>query len=114
MSKEERQQRMKQLQRTMELLVHASGCQSEKCSSSNCTKVKSLFQHAFTCQMKATGGCGLCRRLWTLLQVHAKGCFQADCPVPRCRDLKEYRRRAAEQVEERRRQAFRFYREQQG
>lgn len=111
MSKEERQARLAQLQRTMELLVHASACGAQSCTSSNCAKVKSLFQHAFSCQLKATGGCGLCRRLWTLLQVHAKGCFQANCPVPRCQDLKEYRRRAAEQVEERRRQAFVHYRQ---
>jgi E1A/CREB-binding protein len=71
MSKEERQARMLQLQRTMELLVHASACQSQACQSSNCAKVKTLFQHAFTCQQKATGGCGLCRRMWTLLQVRA-------------------------------------------
>jgi E1A/CREB-binding protein len=31
--------------------------------------------------------------------------------VPRCRDLKEYRRRAEEHVEERRRQAFAHYRQ---
>jgi E1A/CREB-binding protein len=71
MSKEERHARMLQLQRTMELLVHASACQSQACQSSNCAKVKTLFQHAFTCQQKATGGCGLCRRMWTLLQVRA-------------------------------------------
>ena len=110
MSKEERQARMKQLQRTMELLVHASGCQSDRCTSSNCANVKNLFSHAYTCPVRAAGGCNLCRKLWTLLQVHAKQCFQANCPVPRCKDLKEYRRRAAEQIEERRRQAFAHYR----
>jgi len=113
MSAEERQARMLQLQRTMELLVHASACQSPQCQSSNCAKVKTLFQHAFSCTMKATGGCGLCRRMWTLLQVHAKGCQKPNCPVPRCRDLKEYRRRAEEHVEERRRQAFAHYRQLQ-
>jgi len=29
--------------------------------------------------------------------------------VPRCRDLKEYRRRGQEQIEERRREQYRLY-----
>ena len=63
--------------------------------------------------MKAGGGCQLCRKMWTLLQVHSKGCKATNCPVPRCRDLKEYRRRATEQIEERRREQYRMYINQQ-
>ena len=35
----------------------------------------------------------LCRRMWALLQLHAKQCKEAACPVPRCRELRELRRR---------------------
>ena len=109
MTEEDRRDRAAQIQRTMELLVHATTCRVQNCGSPNCTKVKHLFRHATTCQVKAGGGCQLCRKMWTLLQVHSKGCTQTNCPVPRCRDLKEYRRRAQDQVEERRREQYRAY-----
>ena len=109
MTDSERQARQQQIERTMALLVHASSCRNAKCDNPNCAKVKQLFQHAMKCQTKAAGGCHLCRKIWTLLQVHSKGCVAHDCPVPRCADLKAYRRRAQEQVEERRRKQYRKY-----
>jgi E1A/CREB-binding protein len=60
-SQEEKQERQQQLQRTMSLLVHASGCQNAQCPSSNCNKVKALFSHAVSCTLKVTGGCMMCR-----------------------------------------------------
>mmetsp|Transcript_24255 Transcript_24255/g.82875 ORF Transcript_24255/g.82875 Transcript_24255/m.82875 type:complete len:1312 (+) Transcript_24255:116-4051(+) len=113
LSEEDRRRRQKQLQRTMALLVHASACQAQNCPSVNCKKVKALFQHGLVCTTKVAGGCQFCRRMWTLLQVHAKACTEPNCPVPRCRDLKMHRRKAEEQVEERRRQAFALYRSKQ-
>ena len=90
MTEEDRRDRAAQIQRTMELLVHATTCRVANCGSPNCTKVKHLFKHAMSCQIKAGGGCQLCRKMWTLLQVHSKGCKVTNCPVPRCRDLKEH------------------------
>ena len=110
----ERVERMQQLHRTMQLLVHASACSDRHCPSTNCMKVKALFQHGLTCPTKVAGGCMLCRRMWNLLQIHAKGCRTPNCPVPRCRDLKEYRRRAAQVQEDRRRQAWMQMHRQQG
>eukprot|EP00501_MAST-03F_sp_TOSAG23-6_P001942 GSMAST32.ASY1.ANO1.2023.1 assembled CDS len=55
----------------MKLLVHASGCRNSD----------------------STGGCNRCRRIWALLQIHARQCKTQDCPVPRCRDLKDHLRR---------------------
>jgi E1A/CREB-binding protein len=112
MSEEERKARALQVQRTMELLVHASACSAPQCSSSNCAKVKGLFVHAQACASRTgQSNCAFCRRLWTLLQVHAKSCVVQACPVPRCRELRDYRRRQLEQAEERRRQAFAHYRQ---
>jgi E1A/CREB-binding protein len=37
------------------------------------------------CQQKVTGGCHLCKKMWCLLNLHAKSCTTSDCPVPRCR-----------------------------
>ena len=109
MSNAERENRAAQIERTMELLVHACSCVNPKCDNSNCPKIKSLLKHALTCEVKAGGGCQLCRKTWTLLQIHSKSCLEDECPVPKCRELKEYRRRVAEQGEERRREQYRLY-----
>ena len=61
LSDQERRDRAQQLQRTMLLLVHASSCKDTNCSSSLCSKVKTLFHHMATCQRKIAGGCPLCR-----------------------------------------------------
>ncbi|KAK9824572.1 hypothetical protein WJX72_011411 [[Myrmecia] bisecta] len=106
MTEEERRERAQSLQRTMNLLVHASACSNPTCPSSNCSKVKALFQHAVSCTRKVTGGCPLCRRMWALLQLHAKQCQAASCPVPRCRELREMRRRQMARQEEKRRHAY--------
>jgi hypothetical protein len=42
-----------------------------------------LFQHAVACQLKVTGGCQMCKKMWALLNLHAKSCARSDCPVPR-------------------------------
>ena len=48
----------------------------------------------------------VCRRMWGLLQLHAKQCQAADCPVPRCRELREMRRRQMSRQEDARRHAY--------
>jgi E1A/CREB-binding protein len=81
----ERKERQVHAQRTMQLLVHACSCNSSACTSNSCRKVRQLFQHAVQCQQKVTGGCHYCRRMWCLLNLHAKHCTKADCNVPRCK-----------------------------
>ena len=103
---EQRAERATQLARTMALLRHASGCTDAACASSNCAKVKGLFHHAVACPHKVAGGCPLCRRMWALLQVHAKQCTELACPVPRCRELRDSRRRQAAKADEQRRAAY--------
>ncbi len=50
---------------------------------------------------------GLARsRMWALLQLHAKQCNESDCPVPRCRELRQMRRKQMQRQEEKRRVAF--------
>lgn len=53
-----------------------------------------------------TGGVCCCRRMWGLLQLHAKQCQSSDCPVPRCRELREMRRRQMSRQEDQRRHAY--------
>lgn len=85
LTEQERRERNEQLQRTMALLVHACSCGNQECPSTSCRKVKQLFQHAVNCVNKVTGGCALCKKMWCLLNLHAKSCSRPDCPVPRCK-----------------------------
>ena len=91
----------------MQLLVHASACRNPRCPSVNCSKMKHLLKHGATCVTRATGGCHICRRIWALLQIHAGQCRERQCTVPRCRDLKEHLRRMQNQMDSRRRSAYR-------
>ena len=90
----------------MQLLVHTSQCKDPNCGSQNCKRVKMLFKHGLECKVKYQGGCNLCRRMWALLQIHAKSCRVENCPVPRCLDLRAHARRQQQHVEQRRRAAY--------
>ena len=91
----------------MQLLVHASGCTKADCPSNNCRKMKNLLQHGRTCKLRAKG-CSVCRRIWALLQIHARGCRApyGKCRVPRCKDLKEHMRKARLSEQNRRRNHY--------
>ncbi|KAK9726769.1 hypothetical protein RND81_05G235900 [Saponaria officinalis] len=104
-NKEARQLRVVQLRKMLDLLVHASQCRSTLCYYPNCRKVKALFRHGMNCKTRASGGCGLCKKMWYLLQLHARACKESPCHVPRCRDLKEHLRRLQQQSDSRRRAA---------
>lgn len=107
---EARQKRVLQLRKMLDLLVHASQCrliapQNLQCQYPNCRKVKGLFRHGSKCPTRASGGCLLCKRMWYLLQLHARACKESVCHVPRCKDLKEHLRRLQHQSDSRRRAA---------
>ncbi|KAJ8751197.1 hypothetical protein K2173_016378 [Erythroxylum novogranatense] len=104
-NKEARQLRVLQLRKMLDLLVHASQCRSPHCQYPNCRKVKGLFRHGIHCKTRAAGGCVLCKKMWYLLQLHARACKESECHVPRCRDLKDHLRRLQQQSDSRRRAA---------
>ncbi|XP_039005951.1 histone acetyltransferase HAC1-like [Hibiscus syriacus] len=104
-NKEARQLRVLQLRKMLDLLVHASQCRSAYCQYPNCRKVKGLFRHGIQCKKRASGGCVLCKKMWYLLQLHARACKESECHVPRCSDLKEHLRRLQQQSDSRRRAA---------
>ncbi|KAM0946688.1 putative histone acetyltransferase chromatin regulator PHD family [Dioscorea sansibarensis] len=104
-NKEARQKRVLQLRKMLDLLVHASQCRSPHCQYPNCRKVKGLFRHGMQCKTRASGGCPLCRKMWYLLQLHARACKVSECHVPRCKDLKEHLKRLQQQSDSRRRAA---------
>ncbi|KAM3339045.1 histone acetyltransferase HAC1 isoform X1 [Capsicum galapagoense] len=104
-NKEARQLRVLQLRKMLDLLVHASQCRFPLCQYPNCRKVKGLFRHGIQCKIRVSGGCVLCKKMWYLLQLHARACKVSECHVPRCRDLREHLRRAQQQSDSRRRAA---------
>ena len=69
--------------------------------------IAALRRKALLCLEVLANFCWLwCRRMWMLLQVHAKQCQRSDCPVPRCKELREMRRRAVVRQEDQRRVAY--------
>jgi E1A/CREB-binding protein len=47
--------------------------------------LKFIFYHHITItQIKAGGGCKVCKRIWTLLRIHAQQCKNLNCPIPQC------------------------------
>ncbi|KAL5708943.1 histone acetyltransferase [Ranunculus cassubicifolius] len=104
-NKEGRQKRVAQLRKMLDLLVHASQCRYPNCPYPNCRRVKGLFRHGMQCRTRASGGCVLCKKMWYILQLHARACKESECHVPRCKDLKEHVRRLQQQSDSRRRAA---------
>jgi E1A/CREB-binding protein len=103
----QRKERQRSIQLHMTLLLHAATCHSPKCPSANCTKMKGLLKHGSQCQVKATGGCHVCKRIWALLQLHARQCKATSCPVPNCMAIRERFRQLKKQqqaMDDRRRQ----------
>lgn len=54
------------------LCQHASSCVSLDCQHANCEITKSFLKHAlFRCNVKASGGCKICKRVGTLLRIQS-------------------------------------------
>jgi E1A/CREB-binding protein len=103
----QRKERQRSIQLHMTLLLHAATCNSAECPSANCTKMKGLLKHGAQCQVKATGGCNVCKRIWALLQIHARQCKTKVCRVPNCMAIRERVRQLKKQqqaMDDRRRQ----------
>ncbi|KAL3915000.1 MAG: hypothetical protein SGILL_005848, partial [Bacillariaceae sp.] len=103
----QRKQRQRNLLLHIQLIEHASRCTSSSCSSTNCAKMKNYLQHARICKTKYQGGCRICKRIWTLLRIHAQKCKDAVCPIPQCMTIREKMRELQKQqqaMDDRRRQ----------
>ena len=103
----QRKERQRSIQLHMTLLLHAATCTSADCPSANCTKMKGLLKHGSQCQVKAVGGCNVCKRIWALLQIHARQCKTKVCRVPNCMAIRERVRQLKQQqqaMDDRRRQ----------
>lgn len=105
-----RQQRQLAIQMHLHLLVHASECPvpaGGQCNYSNCQKMKQLLAHSVQCQTrKRHGNCGICRRIWGLIQIHARQCHKSKCRVQGCSAVKRHLRVVQQRNASRRRSAY--------
>lgn len=62
--------------------------------------MKGLLEHILDCPIKSQGACPKCRRVWLLLQHHAKNCSREGCSVPKCAEIREALRRRDEAAAE--------------
>lgn len=110
----QRKQRQRNLMLHIQLIEHAARCNSPTCNSTNCAKMKNYLQHARQCKVKVQGGCRICKRIWTLLRIHAQKCKESVCPIPQCMVIREKMRELQKQqqaMDDRRRQEMnRHYR----
>jgi E1A/CREB-binding protein len=97
LSEAERLQRQRNLMLHIQLIEHASRCQSKTCTSTNCAKMKQYLHHARVCRVKVQGGCRICKRIWTLLRIHAQKCKDPKCPIPQCTAIREKMRQLQKQ-----------------
>mmetsp|Transcript_22103 Transcript_22103/g.33407 ORF Transcript_22103/g.33407 Transcript_22103/m.33407 type:complete len:146 (-) Transcript_22103:85-522(-) len=67
-----------------QLLDHVMACNSPTCKMPHCAKMKSHLQHGKTCKIRYSGGCKICKRIWTMLQHHALSCDNMYCRIPQC------------------------------
>ena len=89
-----------QLHGAMEALIHIcrDGCRTigpidkvlkgsdAPCNYPACNGLEFLVRHFVGCKNRVFGGCSHCKRMWQLLELHARLCDQMDeCSVPLCR-----------------------------
>ncbi|KAL5706819.1 BTB/POZ and TAZ domain-containing protein 4 [Ranunculus cassubicifolius] len=104
MRKTEEKRMYLQLYEAMEALVHIcrDGCQTigphdkvlkgkeSPCNYSACKGLELLVRHFAGCKLRVPGGCVHCKRMWQLLELHSRLCYEPNvCRVPLCRNFKE-------------------------
>lgn len=98
-----------QIKAHLQVIVHAASCAGPPgCASSNCQRMKQLFQHIGSCEVTYKRGCKICTRLFMLLTKHSRDCSEETCWVPYCGRIKERTRMLLKQqrmMDDRRRDA---------
>lgn len=110
-TKASREERQKALKAHLTLLEHAGNCSgAPACSLQNCQRMKGLFEHVRTCEVKPKKDCRICSRLLSLCAVHSRMCNVRGgaCPIPFCDRIRERHmrlRRQQQHMDDRRRRA---------
>lgn len=90
---EQRLERKRSIELHLQLLQHAATC--NECSSRNCLKMKEFLKHDQNCKIRVAKGCPLCKRIHSILQLHARSCRNDACQVPNCAPIKDQMRQQA-------------------
>jgi Histone acetylation protein/TAZ zinc finger/Zinc finger, ZZ type len=94
----------------VKLLEHAAFCEGPpSCSLHNCDRLKKIFLHCSTCNVRPKRNCKICVRILVLCTMHSRLCnSRGICPVPFCDRIRERNKRLHRQqqlMDDRRRQA---------
>ncbi|KAH9307665.1 hypothetical protein KI387_035576, partial [Taxus chinensis] len=81
---EARENGVQKLQKIADSVKHASQCVSPNCAYQNCQNLKRLFRHGMNCKTGDAQGCTPCKKMWYVLQLHARACKESECCVHRC------------------------------
>lgn len=104
-----RAEQEQQIKAHLNVISHAASCNGPPgCSSTNCQRMKQLFQHIRSCDVTYKRGCKICTRLFMLLTKHSRDCTEDVCPIPFCDRIKERTRLLLKQqqmMDDRRRDA---------
>jgi len=104
-----REGRQRSLKAHLELIEHVASCGGPPdCPLHNCQRMKKLFEHVESCEIKPKKECKVCSRLFSLCCVHARTCTAATCKIPFCDRIRQRNKRLRHQqqlMDDRRRRA---------
>lgn len=90
LTEEQRRERQRNMLIHLQLLQHASTCVNAECPNKNCSKMRELLKHEATCTLKVQRGCQICKRVHSIIQLHARQCRTENCRVPNCAAIREH------------------------
>ncbi|XP_050889289.1 histone acetyltransferase HAC12 [Lathyrus oleraceus] len=85
---------MLKLEMTLKHLFQCPRTNVKPCPNTSCCQLKKLFNHAKSCKTHIEGGCGHCKKIWTIFISHSMDCKDSECKIQHCSELKkllEYR-----------------------
>ena len=53
-------------------------------------QMKKFLEHELTCPIKVQKGCPQCKKMYSLLQLHARSCRVDNCKVPNCAAIRDH------------------------
>ncbi|CAK8530151.1 unnamed protein product [Lathyrus sativus] len=74
---------------TLKHLYQCPRTNAKPCPNTSCRQLMRLFNHVKMCKTHIEGGCGHCRKIWSILVSHSMDCKSSECKIPKCSELKK-------------------------